>query len=89
MSSTSGALNPLDALAAAASRRADSARPCARIYLRPTAFVDSPFGHDGKVARLAGGLNWFAAVELIRVDGRQRVSAELVPVEGIERPVRR
>jgi dihydropteroate synthase len=55
-----------------------------RTLLRPTAFVDSPFGHDGKVARLAGGLNWFAAVELIRIDGRQRVSTELVPVEGIE-----
>jgi dihydropteroate synthase len=55
-----------------------------RTLLRPTAFVDSPFGHDGKVARLAGGVNWFAAVELIRIDGRQRVSTELVPVEGIE-----
>jgi len=50
-----------------------------RTYLRPTAFVDSPFGHDGKVARLAGGLTWFAAVELIGADG-----SELVPVEKIE-----
>ena len=48
--------------------------------LRPTGFVDSPFGHDGKVARLAGGLNWFASVELIHPDGVR----ELVPVEGIE-----
>ena len=55
-----------------------------RTLLRPTGFVDSPFGHDGKVARLAGGLNWFAAVELIAVEGQARVSAELVPVEGIE-----
>jgi len=55
-----------------------------RTLLRPTAFVDSPFGHDGKVARLGGGLNWFAAVELIRVDGRARGSVELLPVEGIE-----
>jgi dihydropteroate synthase len=55
-----------------------------RTLLRPTAFVDSPFGHDGKVARLAGGLNWFSAVELIQVDGHERVSTELVPVEGIE-----
>src|SRR5438309_3675611 len=55
-----------------------------RTLIRPTAFVDSPFGHDGKVARLAGGLNWFAAVELIAVEGHSRVSAELVPVEGIE-----
>ena len=51
-----------------------------RTLLRPTGFVDSPFGHDGKVARLAGGLNWFAQVELIHEDGRR----ELVPVEGIE-----
>jgi dihydropteroate synthase len=55
-----------------------------RTLLRPTAFVDSPFGHDGKVARLAGGLNWFAAVELLQVEGNTRVSTELVPVEGIE-----
>lgn len=50
-----------------------------RIYLRPTGFVDAPFGHDGKVARLAGGLLWFSMVEIIGPDG-----AELVPVEGIE-----
>jgi dihydropteroate synthase len=55
-----------------------------RTLIRPTAFVDSPFGHDGKVARLAGGLNWFAAVELIRIEDRRRVATELVPVEGIE-----
>ena len=50
-----------------------------RTYLRPTGFVDAPFGHDRKVARLAGGLCWFAAVEIVRPEG-----AELVPVEGIE-----
>lgn len=50
-----------------------------KIYLRPTGFVDAPFGHDGKVARLAGGLQFFASVEIIREDG-----TELVPVEGIE-----
>ena len=55
-----------------------------RTLLRPTGFVDSPFGHDGKVARLAGGLNWFAAVELLTVEDGKRVGAELVPVEGIE-----
>jgi dihydropteroate synthase len=48
--------------------------------LRPTGFVDSPFGHDGKVARLAGGLTWFGQVELIHDGGRR----ELVPVEGVE-----
>jgi dihydropteroate synthase len=55
-----------------------------RTLLRPTAFVDSPFGHDGKVARLAGGLNWFSAVELLQVDGSRRISTELLPVEGVE-----
>ncbi len=50
-----------------------------RVYLRPTGFVDAPFGHDGKVARLAGGTAWFSAVEIIRADG-----AELVAVEAIE-----
>ena len=48
-------------------------------YLRPTGFVDAPFGHDGKVTRLAGGLTWFSMVERIGPDG-----AELLPVEGIE-----
>ena len=55
-----------------------------RTLLRPTGFVDSPFGHDGKVARLAGGLAWFASVELLTVENRKRVSAELLPVAGIE-----
>lgn len=55
-----------------------------RTLLRPTGFIDSPFGCDGKVARLAGGLNWFASVELIGIDGNVRKSAELVPVELIE-----
>ncbi len=55
-----------------------------RTLLRPTAFVDSPFGFDGQVARLAGGLIWFAAVELIKVEGHCRVATELVAVEGLE-----
>jgi dihydropteroate synthase len=55
----------------------------ARMLIRPTGFVDSPFGHDGKVARLAGGLNWFAAVEAIEWDGSRRISTELVSVERL------
>ena len=51
-----------------------------RTYLRPTGFVDAPFGHDGKVARLAGGLLWFSAVELIVRDGNRIASAELLSV---------
>ncbi len=50
-----------------------------KVYLRPTAFVDSPFGKDGQVARLAGGLVWFSAVEILTDCG-----AELVPVAGME-----
>ena len=55
-----------------------------RVYLRPTAFVDAPFGLDGKVARLAGGLLWFSAVEVLRLGAGGRAAAELVPVEGID-----
>ena len=55
-----------------------------RTLIRPTGFIDSPFGHDNKVARLAGGLSWFAAVELLQVEGTKRVSSELLPVEAIE-----
>ena len=44
-----------------------------RTLIRPTGFVDSPFGHDGKVARLAGGLNWFGLAEMITVEGGKRV----------------
>nr|MDQ4086676.1 dihydropteroate synthase [Pseudomonadota bacterium] len=50
-----------------------------RLYLRPTGFVDAPFGHDGKVARLAGGLVWFSAVELI-----QEGATELIGVDALE-----
>src|SRR5688572_18092494 len=55
-----------------------------RTLIRPTAFVDSPFGHDGKVAQLAGGLCWFSAVELLSVEGHKRVGSELVAVEQLE-----
>ena len=55
-----------------------------RTYLRPTGFVDAPFGHDGKVARLAGGLNWFSAVELTRSDETRILSSELIPVERFQ-----
>ncbi|KQR87759.1 dihydropteroate synthase [Sphingomonas sp. Leaf343] len=48
-------------------------------YLRPVQFVDTPIGlTDGSVARLAGGMQWFAAYEL--VDGADR---RIVPVAAI------
>src|SRR5688500_10732661 len=54
-----------------------------RVYLRPTGFVDAPFGLDGKVERLAGGLLWFSAVEVVVMDGTSRVSSDLVAVVAI------
>lgn len=55
-----------------------------RTLIRPTGFVDSPFGFDGQVARLAGGLSWFSAVELLKVDGNRRVSSELLTIQQVE-----
>lgn len=55
----------------------------AELYLRPTAMVDSPIGLDGQVARLAGGLSWFSAYELIAVEGGRRVAQALLPVEQL------
>ncbi|GAA4040522.1 dihydropteroate synthase [Sphingomonas rosea] len=55
-----------------------------RTILRPTAFVDAPFGYDGQVARLAGTMCWFSGVELLHVEGDGRVTGELVPVSRIE-----
>ena len=49
------------------------------VYLRPTGFADAPFGYDGKVVRLAGGLSWFSAVEAIGEGGRELVPVEAVP----------
>jgi dihydropteroate synthase len=48
------------------------------IHFRPTAFVDTPVGFDGQVHRLAGGLSFFSAYEVIEGDTRR-----LVPVADI------
>jgi dihydropteroate synthase len=50
----------------------------AKMYLRPTAFVDTPVGFDGQVHRLAGGLSFFSAYE-VNEGGTKR----LVPVSDI------
>jgi len=55
-----------------------------RLYLRPTGFVDAPFGYDGQVLRLAGGLCFFACVELIHVSDGHRARQTLLPVEALE-----
>ena len=49
------------------------------MHLRPVQFVETPVGHpDGAVARLAGGMLWFAAYEVIE-DGARRT----VPVADV------
>lgn len=58
-----------------------------RTLLRPTGFVDAPFGYDGQVARLAGTMCWFSAVELLIIGNDGRVTSELVPVERIEQRI--
>ena len=54
------------------------------LYLRPTAFIDSPVGFDGQFMRLAGGMSFFSAFEVIAVEGGRRVSKRLVPIGDID-----
>ncbi|MES2022781.1 MAG: dihydropteroate synthase [Pseudomonadota bacterium] len=56
------------------------------LHLRPIQFVDTPVDRDGEVARLAGGMLWFSAYEVIE-DGRRRTVpvAELGPLLRDER----
>jgi dihydropteroate synthase len=44
-----------------------------KLHLRPVQFVDTPVGRDGEVARLAGGMAWFAAYEAIEGATRQTI----------------
>jgi dihydropteroate synthase len=44
------------------------------LHLRPVQFVDTPIGRDGEVARLAGGMQWFAAYEVIEGGAKRTVS---------------
>lgn len=53
------------------------------VYLRPVQFVDAPMAYpDGAVARLAGGLQWFAAYELVGDAGRQVVPVAEIAAHG-------
>ncbi len=55
-----------------------------RLYLRPTGFVDAPFGYDGQVLRLAGGLCFFGQIELIEVRDGARARQSLIPVQALD-----
>ncbi|WP_299323691.1 dihydropteroate synthase [Parasphingopyxis sp.] len=57
--------------------------PSASLYFRPTGFVDAPFDLNGQVERLAGGLLWFSAFEVIAVEGGQRLAPHLVTIDGM------
>lgn len=49
------------------------------LHLRPIQFVDAPFAYaDGAVGRLAGGMQWFAAYEVIEAGGKR-----IVPVADV------
>lgn len=56
----------------------------ARLYPRPVGLIDAPFGYDEQFARLAGGMQFFSAWEVIAVDGGRRVGQWLVPVDRID-----
>jgi dihydropteroate synthase len=62
----------------------DSIPATAKLYFRPTGFIDAPFGFDGQFARLAGGMQFFSAWEVIGVDGGVRSGAWLVPIDRID-----
>jgi dihydropteroate synthase len=54
-----------------------------RTYLRPTAFIDTPVNFDGQTARLAGGMMFFSAYEIITVSDGGRTT-RLVPIDRFE-----
>jgi len=55
----------------------------ARLYLRPVQLADSPVGRDGEVVRLAGGLSWCSAFELIARAGGKRIFLRTIPVADL------
>jgi dihydropteroate synthase len=56
----------------------------ARVYVRPTAFVDSPFDQPGSARQLAGGLCWFGKVHIIARSGTQRMLSTLIDVADMD-----
>jgi dihydropteroate synthase len=53
------------------------------LHLRPVQFVDTPMTHaDGAVARIAGGMQWFAAYEVIENGTRRTLPISDVTMLG-------
>lgn len=57
--------------------------PSARLYLRPVQLADTPVNRDGEVVRLAGGLSWCSAFELVARENGNRVLQRIVAVAGL------
>ncbi len=55
----------------------------ARLYLRPVQLADSPVDRDGEVVRLAGGLSWCSAFELIARENGERVFQRTIAVADL------
>jgi dihydropteroate synthase len=55
-----------------------------KIYLRPCAFIETPVGFDGQVARLAGTMVYFSALEIIQTESGKRASKALVPLSELD-----
>lgn len=55
----------------------------AKLFLRPVQFADSPIDRDGELARLAGGLLWFSAYELIAVSDGKRVVQQTIAASDL------
>jgi dihydropteroate synthase len=52
-----------------------------RYYLRPTAFIDTPIGFEGHAVRLAGGMLWHSAYELIEAHEGRTIARRLIRVQ--------
>lgn len=55
----------------------------AKIYFRAAGLIDAPFGLDGQFARLAGGMQFFSAWDVVAVDGGVRTGQWLLPVDRV------
>ncbi|NIJ65931.1 dihydropteroate synthase [Sphingomonas leidyi] len=55
----------------------------AKLYLRPVQLADSPVDRDGELVRLAGGLSWCSAVELIAREKGKRVLQRTVAIADL------
>ena len=56
----------------------------AKLYFRAAGMIDAPFGLDGQFARLAGGMQFFSAWDVVAVDGGVRAGHWLIPIDRID-----